>query len=61
MWGEQSRSAFMCALVTVRSAFRGNVEERDGGTEEEKKRNRREIVEGRTEEEKSSPALSVIC
>lgn len=50
----------MCALVTVRSAFRGNVEERDGGTGEEK-RNRREIVEGRTEEEKSSPALSVIC
>lgn len=41
----------MCALVTVRSAFHGNVEERDGGTGEEK-RSRVKIVKGRTEEER---------
>lgn len=31
--GEQRRSAFMSAPVTVRSAFHGNVGERGGGTE----------------------------
>lgn len=46
--GEQSSSVFARAPVTVRSAFRGNVEERGGVGEGGRE-------EGRTEEKEKSP------
>lgn len=36
--GEQRRSAFACAPITVWSAFNGNVEQREGGRRKDEER-----------------------
>lgn len=58
-WGEQSSSGFVCAPVTVQSAFRGNVKDkgRDGGGSRGRLGGDKG---GRTEKESSSPALTDI-
>lgn len=56
MVGESREEApFACAPVTVRSAFHGNVEERDGGTGEREREERRGEEEEKRGEEFASP------